>query len=40
VTVLHPPRPGAWLGMPWWLYALLVATLVAFAVKRPAGVEL
>ncbi|HEY3354259.1 MAG TPA: hypothetical protein VGQ83_13485 [Polyangia bacterium] len=40
VEVLHPARPERYLGLPWWLYALLVSTAIAFALRRPAGVVL
>jgi hypothetical protein len=40
IDVLHPERAVRVLGLPWWLYLLLVATGVALAVRRPAGVVL
>ena len=42
VTVVHPPssRRFAGLSIPWWLYWLLVATAVAFALRKRFGVAL
>jgi hypothetical protein len=40
VAVVHPARPDRFFGLSWWLYALLLSTATAFAVKRPAGVVL
>ncbi len=41
ISVPHEADPTTWLGMPWWwLYGLLVATIVALALRRPLGVTL
>jgi hypothetical protein len=40
VSVSHPAAPQSWLGftMPWYVFWLVIATLVALALKRPMGV--
>lgn len=40
VILEHPDRPPTWLvwGAPWWLYWLLLSTIVALALRRPMGV--
>jgi hypothetical protein len=42
IAVEHPAADQAWvpLGMPWWLYWLLVATVAALALRRPMNVTL
>jgi hypothetical protein len=42
IAVEHPDADPAWvpMGMPWWLYWLLVATVAAFALRRPMNVTL
>jgi hypothetical protein len=42
VRVPHPERPQRWLGigMPWWVYWLIVATITALAFRRRLGVVL
>lgn len=40
VSVAHEGRTDTWLGMPWWLYWLLVATLAALVLKKPLRVTL
>jgi hypothetical protein len=42
IAVEHPDADQAWvpLGMPWWLYWLLVATVAALALRRPMNVTL
>lgn len=42
IMVEHPAADQAWvpLGMPWWLYWLLVATVAALALRRPMNVTL
>lgn len=38
ITLAQPPTTDTWLGMPWWLYWLLVATVAALALRKPLGV--
>lgn len=42
IAATHPDAPQSWLGtsMPWWLYWLLLATVVALALRRPMNVTL
>lgn len=42
IAVEHPAADQAWvpLGMPWWLYWLLVATVAALALRRPMNVTI
>lgn len=42
ITVTHLPREQSWVGfsMPWWMFWLIVATVVALALKRRFGVTL
>lgn len=42
IAVAHPAAPQSWLGtsMPWWVYALLLATAAALALRRPLNVTL
>ena len=42
IEVVYPAADQEWfgLGMPWWLFWLLAATIAALVVKRPLGVEL
>jgi hypothetical protein len=41
VAVAHPPRPSALgLGLPWWLWWLIVATVVALALRGRLNVTL
>jgi len=40
IRVAHESRHDTWVGMPWWLYWLLAATLAALILKKPLGVEL
>jgi hypothetical protein len=42
VVVTHLPREQSWAGfaMPWWVFWLVVATVVALAFKRRFGVTL
>jgi len=40
IRIAHESRHDTWVGMPWWLYWLLAATLAALVLKKPLGVEL
>jgi hypothetical protein len=42
VSIPHPERPQSWLGLaiPWWLYWLGLATLLALLLARRRGVAL
>lgn len=40
LSVVHAPRTDTWLGMPWWLYWLLAATVAALVLRKPLGVEI
>lgn len=42
ITLAHPYREDAWLGipMPWWIYWLIVSMATAFALRKPMGVVL
>ena len=36
ISLTHPPRPQRWLGLgiPWWLYWLGIATVIALLLRR------
>jgi hypothetical protein len=40
IILEHPDKRQTWLfwGAPWWLYWLLISTIVALALRRPLGV--
>jgi hypothetical protein len=42
IAVEHPDADASWLplGMPWWAYWLLLATVAALALRRPMNVTL
>ena len=42
ISVAHPDSQRNWLGMPipWWLYWLALATIAAFALRKPMQVEI
>jgi hypothetical protein len=40
LMVFHEPRADGWLGMRWWAYWMLVATVSALVLRKPFGVNL
>ncbi len=40
ITMPHPERTDTWLGMAWWLYWMLLATVAALALRKPLGVAI
>jgi hypothetical protein len=42
ISVAHPDSDRRWLGLPipWWLYWLALATIAAFALRKPMQVEI
>lgn len=42
ISVDHPSSEQSWLGLgiPWWLYWLIIATIAALALRRPLDVVL
>jgi hypothetical protein len=40
LVVFHEPRTDGWLGMRWWAYWMLIATVSALALRKPLGVNL
>lgn len=40
ITLPHAERSDTWLGMAWWLYWMVVATVAALVLRKPLGVAI
>ena len=40
ITIPHNERADTWLGMAWWLYWMVIATVAALALRKPLGVAI
>lgn len=40
IGVPHAERTDTWLGMSWWLYWMVLATVAALALRKPLGVAI
>ena len=40
ISIGHPASSRRFLGMPWWIYSLIVMTLAAFGLKDKLGITL